>query len=608
MARNDNLPHWQLASIFSHLDGPDYRQAKKQLKEDLTMLEQFMNEHDVRSGGAAVPEGQLAQVFDELITRLDAVMTSFVTITSYLYGFITTDAFDDQAKAEYSNLQLAGSQLSILGKRVVAWTGGLDTELLLARSEQAGKHAYFVHRSALEATHLMGDEAEALLSALRPSSGTAWQQLHKDLISRDTIRATMPGMEEAEYPLTELRNLQANPEEAIRRAAWHAELELLERNSVAYAAAMNAIKGHVNEVSQRRKWGGALEQALFANALTEKSLSAMQEACRESFPVFRRYLRAKARFLGKEALAWSDLFAPVSVGEPRRYSWDEAKAFIIEHFSTYSEKLAAFAHRTFTEQWHDVPPRKGKTNGAYCMEVPGVKESRILLNFGGTLNDLFTLAHELGHAYHNECLYEYDRSAIQMQIPMTLAETASIFCETLVINAVLKEASDEEKLAVLEQDLLHSSQLVVDIYSRFVFESTVFERRRERELSIDEFKQIMLDAQAQTYAEALAPEARHPLMWALKGHYYSTGMSFYNYPYTFGYLFGLGLYAQYRSQPEGFHRRYDELLAATGMQDAASLARGFGFDIEDPAFWRNSLSVAGTRIEEYEALVEQFKR
>ncbi len=310
--------------------------------------------------------------------------------------------------------------------------------------------------------------------------------------------------------------------------------------------------------------------------------------------------------MGKDTLAWYDLLAPVGVGTPRSFSWAETRDFVTETFGSYSDDLATFAKKTFDEGWHDVPPRKGKRNGAFCMSVDGVQESRIMHNFGGQLDDVFTAAHELGHAYHNACSFGAGRTPLQDDTPMTLAETASIFCETIVTNAMLERADEAEKLAILEQDLLGGTQLVVDIDSRFRFEQAVFERRRERELSVDELSALMLEAQAQTYGDALDAEARHPLMWAHKGHYYSTGRSFYNFPYTFGYLFGLGLYAQYQANPEGWHGRYDTLLSETGMSDAAPLAAQFGIDIEAPDFWRGSLKIAEGRVAEYEALVERF--
>lgn len=606
MNQTQNLPHWQLTSIYPGLASPEFAQAKSELKAALEKLEALMDARQVRAQATVEVTAQTASLFDELIERYNDVVTRFATIFPYLSGFTSTDAFNDQAQAETSALAPLGSKLSFLSVRLTAWVGALDADTLITASDVAKAHSYFVRRSLEEARHLMGEEAEELLSALGPSSGRAWTKLHSDLIARSTVKTQLPGRAEADYPLTELRNLQGDADPELRKAAYEAELELLEGNAVPFAAAMNSIKAQVNETSQRRGYDSALGEALFSSHITRQSLDAMQTACREAFPVFRRYLKAKAKFLGKDTLAWYDLSAPVTAGTPRTFTWPEASAFVAETFGSYSDRLAAFAKRSFEEGWHDVPPRKGKRNGAFCMSVEAVKESRIMHNFGGGLDDVFTVAHELGHAYHNDCLFEAGRTPLQDDTPMTLAETASIFCETIVTNAMLAQADEAEKLAILEQDLLGATQLVVDIDSRFRFEQGVFDKRRERELSVDELNELMLDAQAQTYGEGLDENARHPYMWAHKGHYYSTGRSFYNFPYTFGYLFGLGLYAQYQANPDGWHQRYDALLSETGMFDAAPLAARFGIDIESVDFWRGSLAIAEGRVSEYETLVERF--
>lgn len=599
----ETLPHWQLDSIFPGLDSREFHEARERFERDLAALEALMDERQVHSRYPS--NGVDLGLFETLLQRLNALYTAMSDLHAYLEGFVSTDAFNDEAQARYSELQPLQSTLEALFKRFVAWLGTQPLETLLAESELARTHAYLLQRCKILSQHLMTDDAEALASALEPVAGSAWSKLHEDLISRHTQRLRLPGRDEAEYVLSELRNLQHHADRAVREAAFRAELALLERNAVSFAAALNSIKGEVCELTRRRGWPSPLDEALFKNGINRQALAALQQACQEHVAVYRRYLRAKARFLGQEALPWYDLTAPVSAEAPRQISWEEAKALVLAAFAGYSERLAHFARRTFDEGWCDVPPRKGKTNGAFCMEAWGVKESRILLNFGGTLDDAFTLAHELGHAYHNHCLFAAGRTILQSDTPMTLAETASTFCETIVVNAALARANAAERLAILEQDLLGSTQLVVDIHSRFLFEQSVFDQRARRELSERELGQLMVEAQAATYGEALSEH--HPLMWAHKSHYYSTRESFYNFPYTFGYLFGLGLYARYQADPQGFAARYDELLASTGLADVATLARRFGIDIEDIAFWRRSLSLIAKRVDEYERLVAELR-
>jgi oligoendopeptidase F len=323
----------------------------------------------------------------------------------------------------------------------------------------------------------------------------------------------------------------------------------------------------------------------------------MLGAMHDSFPAFRRYFQGKARLLGKEALPWWDIFAPVGRSE-KRYTYGEAQDFILEQFATFSERLMTFTLRAFDHNWIDAEPRDGKRGGAFCMGVPGVEESRILCNFDGSLDQVSTLAHELGHAYHNEC--QVGKEMLQRQTPMTLAETASIFNQTIITDALLAQTTEPaEELAILEGFLSDAAQVVVDIYSRYLFEKEVFERRAAAELSPDDFCDIMTRAQQATYADGLDQRYLHPYMWAWKPHYYRPTLSFYNFPYTFGLLFGLGLYAVYQDRGNAFLPEYDELLRSTGEGTASDLAARFGIDIRQRAFWENSLAIVEQRIDRY---------
>jgi oligoendopeptidase F len=599
-----SLPYWSLDSIFPGLDSPEFATAKNKLDKDIAKLESFFDKNNIRAGEKLSVSKKTIQTLDTLLEAFNKLSLEFSSVGTFLMLITSTDAFNEKAQAERSKLSLLSIRSSNLSTRFTAWVGRHDGKKLI-QTDKTRAHRYSLEKSVFLANRLMGEEAEELYSSLRPSSSVAWAKLHDSLTSRATIKHKVKGATR-EYTIAELKSLNNDKDVRVRKAAFEAERELLTRHQDSFAAAMNSIKGQVNEVAKKRGWESGLSQALFINSISSKSLEAMQQACQESFPVFRRYLKAKAKFMGQKKLAWHDLFAPLSTGKVKDYDWKEAQAFILEHFRSYSDTLADFAKRTFDEQWHDVPPRKGKAGGAFCAKVPGRKESRLMHNFTGSLDDVFTLAHELGHAYHNDCMYRFKRTPLQSGSPMTLAETASIFCETIIANALLEKADDKAKLAVLEQDLQGATQLVVDIHSRFILEKTVFDKRLERELSVDELKTIMLGAQKQTYGDALA--TYHDLMWAQKGHYYIAGLDFYNFPYTFGYLFGLGVYAEYKRHPKGFQERYDKLLASTGMANASTLAKDFGIDIESLDFWRGSLSVAAQRVTEFERLVKEYKK
>lgn len=602
-----DLPHWQLHSIYPGIDSAGFQSDRRAVERDVDALEAFMDARAVRSpeGGGDVAEP--VETLEGLVERLNDLYGTLQTLAVYLGNTLSVDATNDRARAEMTALDPLEAKLGALIARITGWVGALDLDAAARRSALAREHAFALRRLKSEALHLMGEEAEALAAALDASGGGAWERLHTDLVSTRTVSSAVPeGSAEREYGLAELGVLLSDEREAVRSAAFAAQTELLERDAAVYAAALNGVKGQTQELARRRGWASVLEATLFDNAIDAQSLDAMRTATAEAAPLLRRYLRAKARFLGKDALAWWDLQAPVGGEAPRTFGWSEATSFVVTRFGMYSPRLAGFAERAFREGWVDVPPRPGKRNGAFCSPVFGRRESRVMLNFGGRLGDVFTLAHELGHAYHNDCLYRFGRTPLQAQLPMTLAETASIFCETLVANGLLAEADDETELAVLEQDLRQTSTLVLDIEARFRFEAAVFERRSERSLAPRELDALMLDAQETVYGDAIAAGGRHRLAWAEKPHYYFSGASFYNYPYAFGFLFGRGLYGAYRSDAEGFVDDYDRLLSSTGLADAAELAGTFGIDIHDPAFWRGALSVVQERVGRFETLAERI--
>ncbi len=599
-----DLPRWQLESIYPGLDSKEFTNDRNALTEAVEQLERFLDDRRVRASAAGGRIDDAAPTVEALVERLNGLYTTFRTLLTYLGNRLSVDAADDAARSQLSSLDPLRAKLGALVARITAWTGELDVDAIAATSPTLREHLYALRQLKAEALHLMGEEAEALAAALSASGGSAWERLHTDLVSRRTLDVRLPDDDAPRsYGLAELGVRLSDERAEVRAAAFEALTTLLDRDAMVFAAALNGVKGHTLEVLHRRGWDSVLDATLFDNAIDRASLDAMRTATAEAAPVMRRYLRAKARYLGHDVLRWQDLRAPVTRGEPRRFTWEEAKAFVLERFGNYSDRLAGFAERAFREGWVDVPPRPGKRNGAFCSPVFGRRESRVMLNFGGRLSDVFTLAHELGHGYHNDCLYRYERTPLQAQLPMTLAETASIFCETLVMNGLLAESDEAMELAVLEQDLNHTSALILDIDARFRFESAVFEARRQRALAAPEIDAMMLEAQEASYGDALAQEGRHRLAWADKPHYYFSSRSFYNYPYTFGFLFGRGLYSVYEQDPEAFLEDYDRLLASTGMAEAADLAGEFGIDIRDPGFWRSALAATEDRVARYESLV-----
>ena len=595
------LPRWDMTTIYPGLDSPEFEEGFAKTVQDIANLAHLFDRYNITGQPFQATGLSLVQVFERITTHYNSVQEHIRTLTAYINSFILTDSQDELAQAKNSELQSALVTFSHLTTRYTAWIGSLNVEKLIQRSQVAHDHAYALYRAKEQAKHLMSQAEESLAAELNVSGGIAWARLHGNVTSQLTLTMEIEG-QSRELPMSAIRNLAYDEKREVRSRAYAAEIEGWKRVALPLAAALNSIKSEVLVTTRRRHWSSPLDASLWINSIDQQILDTMLVTARAAFPDFRRYLHMKAQALGLPRLSWYDLFAPVGKSN-RVWEFEEATTFIIEQFGTYSSRLSDFAARAFHERWIDAEPRAGKRDGALCMWLRE-DESRVLANFKPAFPGVSTLAHELGHGYHNLNLAQ--RTSLQRSHPMTLAETASIFCETIIRQAALKQANRQEQIVILEAALQGTCQVVVDISSRFLFEQRVFEKRKRRELSIDEFNELMLEAQRETYGDGLDEEVLHPYMWAVKQHYYNTGRSYYNYPYMFGQLFGLGLYARYQQDPEAFKRGYDDLLSSTGMADAATLAARFGIDLRAEEFWQSSLEIIRQDIDLFATTMQEM--
>jgi oligoendopeptidase F len=592
------LPHWDLSNVYSGMEADDFTSDMTQVEADIADLEAFVATHNIgRLDAVPADIDSTASVMGLLLTRINELSKLSNTLDAYIYSFLTVDSYNKLATKRQSEMEQLQVRLSKQVTRFKAWAGSLGAVLdqLCEKSDVVASHKGTIVDIVDQSRYLMSTELEDLASELQLSGGGSMWKLQGTVTSQKKMPITRDGKTE-EMPMTMIRNLASDESEAVRRHAYEMELKGWAEIKEPVAFSMNCVKGASVTLANWRGRDSVLHGALDRNHIDQETLDALLGTIREYFPHFRNYLKSKATKLGKKKLPWWDLFAPVGKVNPT-YNWGEARNFILEQFGTFSSELSDFAGTAFDNNWIDAEPRDGKRGGAFCMRVPKVKESRILANFDGSFDGMITLAHELGHGFHNYC--QRDLTPLQGGSPMVLAETASIFCETLVFNAALKKASPEEQLSILENQLLGATQVTVDISSRFLFESEVVKRRANAELSADEFSEIMLETQKETYGDALDENHLHPYMWLLKPHYYYGDLNFYNFPYAFGLLFGLGVYAIYQREGEAFIPRYKELLLSTGSGKAADLAAKYGLDIKSREFWAGSLDVIKKQIDLY---------
>ncbi len=599
---SEALPHWDLSNVYPGLESEGFQAAFEQANAQLDEMDEYLSVYQIARGMPVSNQPQeLASVIGGYLDRMNALIQLVATLRAYISSYVSTDSYNLTARRLMSELEPLFVRLQRAEVLFLGWIGtaAQQTETLeaaLAEQGSAKEHAFYLKESVEQSRYLMSEAEETLAAELSLSGLVAWGKLQGVVTTQLKVPFERDGQVK-DLPITVLQNLRTDPDGEVRRQAYEAELAAWKSVQEPLAACLNGVKGTQATLNRRRGRIDSLHEPLDQARIDRETFEAMLGAMYDSFPAFRRYLQGKAKLLGREALPWWDLFAPVGHSE-KRYTYREAQDFVLEHFGTFSKGLAGLARRAFDHNWIDAEPRDGKRGGAFCMRVPAVEESRVLCNFDGSLDQVSTLAHELGHAYHNEC--QVGKAPLQRRTPMTLAETASIFCQTIVTDALLAQTSDPaEELAILEGFLSDAAQVIVDIYSRYLFEKEVFERRARVELSADDFCEIMLRAQEATYGDGLDPRYRHAYMWAWKPHYYRNDLAFYNFPYAFGLLFGLGLYTVYQERGKAFLPEYDELLRTTGEGMAADLAARFGIDIRQRTFWEDSLKLIEERIDRY---------
>ena len=601
MTATENLPLWSVTDVHESLTSRSFVDSLARIKSDVGRLEALYDELGIR----ALPDGVSPTVDSETGSRLDRAIRDFNAVVAqteileaYVYATVATNTRDETAQALLSEIEVAGSRITPLLARLADFVCDHNVDALSAVSSEARDHLGPLMRLAERSEHQMDESEEGLYAELSTTGSSAWGRLQSDVTSQLTVDVELPTGTKR-MPMPAVRGLATEADVAVRKAAYDAEMIAWPSVATACAAAMNAIKGEANTINRRRRWDSPLDASLYGNSVSRATFDAMQSAIIASLPDFRSWMRTKARLHGHAgALPWWDLVAPLpSAGGS--ITWDESVNLVRNAFSSFSPNLAGLVDRAINESWLDVPPREGKVGGAFCM--PFVDDrSLVLLNWSGSVESAQTTAHELGHAYHNTQLA--GRTPLQKRLPMALAETASIFCETLVVEAGLATLQGKERLALLDVDLQGANQVVVDIHSRFLFETEVFARRQRRTLGVNELNEIMLQSQTDAYGDGLDQSTAHPHMWVLKGHYY--GSHFYNWPYTYGLLFGLGLFAQYHADPDRFRAGYDDLLSRAGMATAEELGSAFGIDVTSESFWTASLDVLRARMAEYSKLAD----
>lgn len=581
--------NWDLTVFYKDFDDPEF-------KDDLARLPK---EIDAFTAAIAAPAEDEVRKLVSLVHQEEALSCLFERLSMMIELNFAVDANNKLANAALAPLMRAVMGSSLASNAFSRYLASLDNlDAIIDADDELKARAFALREAAENAKHQLPEALEKPVLKMQLSGGEAFSHL------RDKLDATLlVDYDGKQIPLSAVRALAYDGDADTRRRAYEAELASYKKIELPMSFCLNNIKAEGETMAALKGYKGVLDMALAHSRMDEKTLEAMWTAIREALPEVREYFKAKGRLLGhKNGLPFYDLFAPVGQST-RTYTVEEARALLLDLFGKFCPEMGEMMRTAFDEGWIDMFPREGKSGGAFCSGYYAKNISRVMTNFAGSASDVSTLAHELGHAFNNRMLHH--KPIMMTETPMPLAETASTFNETLLISQLLKTATPEEELTLLDSCLTEQTQTMVDIYSRFLFEQKVVAAQADHALDVDELKETMLWAQEQSYGDGLDPEYRHPYMWACKSHYYSTGVHFYNFPYAFGGLFARGLYARYEKEGEAFVPVYCDLLSRFGSDTIANVTASVGIDVTTPDFWREAVESVLVQVRRFVELADK---
>ena len=574
---------WSLDIFYSGINDPNLASDMERVEKSIGLFSEAVAALDKENAAAT-------------LRRVIEIKEDLTVLIRRLAGYFSLRRSVDSSDAEGASYQTKISALiasttkdNVQFEKFAGTLSDLDS--VIASDEILSQYKFYFDEIKNDMSHMMSDEAEALFARMNISGGRAWGDLFSHLTS--TVKVDYNGETTS---LSAIRGLADSEDPAVRKSAFEAEIACYDKIKDSIAFSLNSIKAQVNLEAELRGYEDPLAMTLAQSRMEKATLDAMLEAMREAMPAFRKYLRHKAKLLGYEnGLPWYEILAPMGKAGSDTFTVEYAHEYLVEHFSSFAPDLADMVDRAFKEEWIDFYPRAGKVGGAFCSNLPFAGQSRILTNFSGSFGSVVTLAHELGHAYHGEQIQSH--RPLNTGYTMPVAETASNFNELIIVNDAIAKSEGEEKIRLIESQIQDSTQIIVDIYSRFLFEDEVIRRRKNTFLYADDLEKIMINAQMESYGDGLDHNCLHPYMWCCKSHYYRAGLSYYNFPYAFGGLFSRGLYAKYLEEGDAFLPKYRELLRATTVDTVENVASIAGIDLTRPDFWRESLKTITDQID-----------
>ena len=591
--------NWNLTNFFPEFGGALMEEFKAKLYEDVERLQRL-------AGEAGALDGSSAGKWEEVILLSEDFGTRAGHILAYVGCLDSADATNDaysQERAALGRLIAEYNKFDVDLAHAFKEAAQEDFDAFVARPKLEGLE-FGLRRTRERAQYTMTQDQEKLCADLSIDGLNAWGRLYDRITGKLEFTVKYPDGTEETKPISQWRASMSDPDRARGRAAFDGGNEAWAKIADVCAAALNAIAGTRLTMNRYRGRKHFLDGPLFSAATTEETLDAMYAAIEANIDTAREIFRTKAKAIGQAGICFFERESPLPVETDEKISWESGVKMVDDAFAGVYPALTEYYRSVHDQRWIESELRPGKRPGAFCTGSPLLGEQRVYMTFNGTLSDVKTMAHEVGHAFHSHLLKEMRPGA--RGYPMTLAETASIFAEHILAEGIYSsgEVSDEQKLAMLDTDLCGAAILILDITVRFRFEKKFHEERAKGELSVSRFKELMVETQREVFGDALLPDGADPYFWASKLHFYITGVSFYNFPYTFGFLLARSLYTLMKKEGPSFLPKYEEFLRLTGSDTVEGVAkRAIGVDVTKPDFWAASLKSLEEPLKLYKKLL-----
>jgi oligoendopeptidase F len=576
---------WDLSSYFPSFAGPERATFRRELERDLPALA-------ARSAAAGPLTEETRREWIEILALYEAAMVRVHHLRSYLTCLASAHADREEYAREQALVARIATDLKRVDIDFVQALRGVPDGVFEAfvADPSVAEVAHFVRRARERALHAMSPEEERIAADLAVDGILAWDRLYNRITGTMDFEMAWPDGRRERIPISRWRSLLSDPDRSVSGAAYRGGSAAWERQVPVLAAALNAIGGTRLTILRRSRHEHFLDPALFQSGIRRETLEALLAAIRENAEVAREVVRTRARATGRAGIAFHEREAPLQPLPSGKIPWEEAVAMVDRAFSRVYPALANYYREALSRRWIEAEARGGKRMGAFCTNTPLAREERVFMTYAGTLEEVRTLAHEVGHGWHT-CLLR-DRRPLARHYPMTLAETASTFAEQILAEGVIGDETlpSSLRLAMLDTELTSAVAMLLDIPARFEFERRFHEERSAGEVPPARLKEIMVEAQRSSFGDALLPGGEDPLFWASKLHFFLADVSFYNFPYAFGFLLTRALHARLAEEGSRFLPRYEAFLQASGSAPVEEVLRKtLGEDATDPRFWARSI-------------------